>query len=833
MSKIFNQNITKIFLDVDDEMTFIIESILETSSEKVLLVVPSGSEVFTNIVSLRILAKEILRLNKIVIIQTKDKEAEKLGKQVSLVVIQDSGQADTQKWQIADDLKESFTRKMDNTKRKLLSLRQIASQNAAIVESAKSEIFDIDPNEKVEISQDNLEENLISASKDEDYLENLKDPDAKVNYEENTLNSLIENQTDNESKTFEDTSSESSGNLIGTVNSDENILINTVEESLEDEVQKQPTFEELYNTYKAQKDSETTPNTVPKLRRGKLIIDENFILVTGGDVAEFDEVSGKIVQDGIEEASILQKKNPSEDIISDISNHNEINLVNHNLDSLDQETRSVNSKVKRNFLKHFSNKVKVSTKAMSMNKDLKTNVARSVSVKKKRASIFNDRVYMKGIKGAKTSPSIQSNKYLGKRLIDALFPKLKFVLQNLQKSILDFSGKVDGLFRGKKIMILMPILLFPILVLLIYSLRTAQVTIEPKPIKIEIIQDIEAKTTDQNGGLAIVPVEIEKTSSDNVTITNKVDNGSKATGFINIYNKTPNPITLPQNYKVIITAGGKTLEYEASKGGVVPNATQQITGTVYGLLAQVPITATVSGEDYNITGTTYTTGKVANYSADELVANFSNNIAGGKTNMVLIFSQKEKDELNSKLSNKLKEEIKSELTTKTKDSFILLSQEPEYTIVKEEYSTQIGAQAEEVSATLTIKGIVKGLDKGTIEAKAKEIYQVKKKELTGNGVSEYTQEITERFDYSFDNIRVNADNIIFSLHINASTLPEFSSLELKKTISGRSQSEVMTLSNDKMQIVSATMQPKFLPKFLQKLPTNFDNIEIIVKEINL
>lgn len=186
------------------------------------------------------------------------------------------------------------------------------------------------------------------------------------------------------------------------------------------------------------------------------------------------------------------------------------------------------------------------------------------------------------------------------------------------------------------------ILLFPILVLLIYSLRTAQVTIEPKPIKIEIIQDIEAKTTDQNGGLAIVPVEIEKTSSDNVTITNKVDNGSKATGFINIYNKTPNPITLPQNYKVIITAGGKTLEYEASKGGVVPNATQQITGTVYGLLAQIPITATVSGEDYNITGTTYTTGKVANYSADELVANFSNNIAGGKTNMVLIFRKKKK-----------------------------------------------------------------------------------------------------------------------------------------------------------------------------------------------
>lgn len=77
----------KVFIDAEDEMNFVIEKILKAERDRVILVIPSGALITSSLISIKVLAKQVVQSNKLLTIVTEDLFAKKLGEQSGLVVV--------------------------------------------------------------------------------------------------------------------------------------------------------------------------------------------------------------------------------------------------------------------------------------------------------------------------------------------------------------------------------------------------------------------------------------------------------------------------------------------------------------------------------------------------------------------------------------------------------------------------------------------------------------------------------------------------------------------------------------------------------------------------
>jgi len=77
-----------IYLEVDEEITSVVERIKKSEAEKVILVIPKRANLLQSIVNLKLLKREVQDLNKEVIIVTTDKLGRNLAAQVGFLVYQ-------------------------------------------------------------------------------------------------------------------------------------------------------------------------------------------------------------------------------------------------------------------------------------------------------------------------------------------------------------------------------------------------------------------------------------------------------------------------------------------------------------------------------------------------------------------------------------------------------------------------------------------------------------------------------------------------------------------------------------------------------------------------
>ncbi len=89
----------KIFIDTDNEITFIIEKILNAKSERVCLVVPDRASIFTSISTLKLLKRVIDKSNKLLILVTLDDNGVKLAQKVGFVVVKRLGEVNDELWE--------------------------------------------------------------------------------------------------------------------------------------------------------------------------------------------------------------------------------------------------------------------------------------------------------------------------------------------------------------------------------------------------------------------------------------------------------------------------------------------------------------------------------------------------------------------------------------------------------------------------------------------------------------------------------------------------------------------------------------------------------------
>jgi len=89
----------KIFIDTDNEITFILEKILASKLEKVCLVVPDRAAIFTSISGLKLIKRIVDKSNKLLVVVTLDENGASLTKRAGLSVVSRVGEINDELWE--------------------------------------------------------------------------------------------------------------------------------------------------------------------------------------------------------------------------------------------------------------------------------------------------------------------------------------------------------------------------------------------------------------------------------------------------------------------------------------------------------------------------------------------------------------------------------------------------------------------------------------------------------------------------------------------------------------------------------------------------------------
>lgn len=123
-------NSDKIFVDVDDEINFVVEKILSAEKERVIVVIPQNALVVSSLVSMKIMAKQVVKSKKLIVLVTEDDFGQKLAKQSGLVATHKVSEINPEMWESALIAKEKTKEELLARKQELLTERGIISPEA-------------------------------------------------------------------------------------------------------------------------------------------------------------------------------------------------------------------------------------------------------------------------------------------------------------------------------------------------------------------------------------------------------------------------------------------------------------------------------------------------------------------------------------------------------------------------------------------------------------------------------------------------------------------------------------------------------------------------------
>lgn len=119
----------KIFVDVNDEINFVVEKILDSTKERVILVAPQNSLFLSSLVSMKILAKQIAKSKKQVVLVTEDDFGLQLAAQAGVTATNKVSGVTPEMWESAQLTKEKSKVATEEKKVKLLKERGIIHEH--------------------------------------------------------------------------------------------------------------------------------------------------------------------------------------------------------------------------------------------------------------------------------------------------------------------------------------------------------------------------------------------------------------------------------------------------------------------------------------------------------------------------------------------------------------------------------------------------------------------------------------------------------------------------------------------------------------------------------
>jgi hypothetical protein len=141
--------IAKIFVEQDEEIVFVVESILQAENDRIILVIPNVSSLTSSVVSLKILSRQVVKSDKLVILVCDNANAQHLCDKAKLTVRAKISDVDKEAWIEAKDLKNALLDNREKVKKELLGARTPGSEGTDIIAGVvAAKIVDDEPQEK-------------------------------------------------------------------------------------------------------------------------------------------------------------------------------------------------------------------------------------------------------------------------------------------------------------------------------------------------------------------------------------------------------------------------------------------------------------------------------------------------------------------------------------------------------------------------------------------------------------------------------------------------------------------------------------------------------------
>ena len=194
---------TKIFLDLDDEIPFIVEKILNAKTERVILVIPEKAQVISSLSSIRLLKTSLARHEKLVIIACMDRFGKILATNAGFLVKNKVGEIDNSLWDSLSDNTEEVDEKemysyVDNIREGTINSNNINRNND---NKESNNIYgdknSADEKESREEGQTSVENVIEDRKHTEEYIPNEVDSENEIlniesEVEKNSLEDLNE-----------------------------------------------------------------------------------------------------------------------------------------------------------------------------------------------------------------------------------------------------------------------------------------------------------------------------------------------------------------------------------------------------------------------------------------------------------------------------------------------------------------------------------------------------------------------------------------------------------------------------------------------------------------
>ncbi|MBI4050006.1 MAG: hypothetical protein HY398_00995 [Candidatus Doudnabacteria bacterium] len=371
-----------------------------------------------------------------------------------------------------------------------------------------------------------------------------------------------------------------------------------------------------------------------------------------------------------------------------------------------------------------------------------------------------------------------------------------------------------------------------IFVLSYFVLPAAAITIMPR--SEPVTRDFEIRV-DQTLGEAsaaelAVPgrvTEVEVVGSRQVAATGSKNVGSKASGFVYLYNFSKDTLILRARSTTLTASGGREYAFIQDVSGIRPTARigledEEVDQT--SLIAPVPVVAAANGEQYNLPAGTRLEidNEVFGSQPKTLYAVVTDDkISGGTNKIVKVVTEGDVNGGLTELSRDLVGEARAKIQEQNTELNILDSG-VDFAVVEQASAKQPGQEADEfeVSARLKIRALVYNQAEVSriVTERMSRLLPDNKKLLSGS---------PDRISANFTKVDLAAGLATLAVHYQGSIFYSLKAEDYLAKVRGKSEREIREILLSRPEI--ADVEIDFSPFWVKKAPKMAKKIRLTVK----
>jgi hypothetical protein len=820
---------TKIFIDTSEDIAFATDKIRNAESRKVILVVNSGANIITSQVSLKLLAKMILKTDKLVVLVTEDPQAKNFAEKSGIIHVDKISEVTKEVWDAVNNSKQEQLIKINKKKVELISSRQEA-QNAPVIDLPA-------PNTQAEIDQS--EEPLaLPESTEPEALELV----ASENKEQEAI-ALIDDLTNQEINNDSEVQQNNElANITG--GSEASDLVTGIADSFSESALENggleifnPELDEAVGTPDIKLSDNNTEHMLNKGNEPislftklepKIIELDGYSILSGGDV----EVEKEL-------ADHLQKKLHFQKVVS-----NKYTPQPENINETDpQEAVATDKPISAG--SRFSG---ITAKAASIShlaaSNLK-NITNNILSSRGKSNVVPEPVSVESTPVAVEAPKTNIyTKHMSSNFTNRNFthyradvPAEKRNYAADRRRALSGVGATAAITSGaggalniakdliskarKNKFVLIGIAAFLLISFLVYSFAIAprsEITVVVAAKSIPVSEKVTADANVNTLSLSELKMHLDKrseteTRSDTTDATGKGEDGTAATTTVTVFNSSPSTIALAAGATISQT-GKQGFNFKLDKAIVVP----------IGASVKVTVAAAEIGDKYNQENGTK---KDFTYTGrPEGVSLFTyDTIAGGKKEDINIVSQEDFNAARDALVNVLKSSLETKMKALTASTEKILNEEIHYSEPKVTADKKVGDRADQFNMDIELSATIYVVSKDDLKTIAQEL-------VKENSGIDGEIKISELGDPDVSEVAVKDNVATFKLTSNAVVSAALSEETIKsKALGVNPDAAIKSIASlPDVKDVKVKYTPSYIPGFMRTIPSNEKNVTITISK---